>query len=108
MKFKMEKQKKEKKKTCYIHLESFPELLSHGYHLEVKLKWRKRMSLKADPRLAAKDITSMTFRYLLIGCAVFQMRKGSQVKTPLGTLVETDLFEFSVVIYPTLKCIWKS
>lgn len=55
------------------------------------------MSLKADPRLVAKDITSMTFRYLLIGCAVFlQMRKGSQVKTPLGTLVETDLFEFSM------------
>jgi len=56
MKFKMEKQKKEKKKTCYTHLESFPELLSHGNHLEVKLKWRKRMSLKTDPRFTAKDI----------------------------------------------------
>ena len=56
MKFKMEKQRKEKKMTWYLHLESFQELLNHGNHLEVKLKWRKRMSLKTDPRLAAKDI----------------------------------------------------
>lgn len=56
MKFKMEKQRKEKKKTWYLHLESFHELLSHGNPLEVKLKWRKRMLLKTDPRLTANDI----------------------------------------------------
>ena len=55
MKFKMEKQRNKKKKTWYLHLESFQELLSHGNHLEVKLKWRKRMSPKTDPRLCMAD-----------------------------------------------------
>ena len=56
MKFKMEKQRKEKKMMGYLHSESFPEPLSHGNHLEVKLKWRKKMSLKTDPRLCTADI----------------------------------------------------
>jgi len=55
MKFKMERQRKKKKKTQYLHLESFQEPLNHGNHLEVKLKWRKKMSLKTDPRLCSAD-----------------------------------------------------